>query len=206
MPSPGHTGRAVTIAANIIISIVTVPLSSSHQDPATQGLSEEGAEGGSGKSGALATIQDSRGPAGSPGPPGPPGPRPLLASYQCHRSHWLSLGILSQEQSVFPSGKGRLEQGEWLAQGHKAQEDHLRSEYATPLNAQGWVPHCRSILPRHSPVGQDPPARPCPQRTKLGRSSMGEGTPTCPVHRWGLHPFPEDMGAPGSCPSQEVER
>lgn len=190
MPSPGHTGRAVTIAANIIISIVTVLLSSSHQDPATQGLSEEGAEGGSGKSGALATIQDSRGPAGSPGPPGPPGPRPLSASYQCHRSHWLSLGILSQGQSVFPSGKGRLEQGEWLAQGHKAQEDHLRSEYATPLNAQGWVPHCRSILPRHSPVGQDPPAPALPTEDEAGPEQHGRGHTNVPSSQMGAASLP----------------
>ena len=61
----------------LIVSIVTVELSSSHRDPASQRRSAQSPRQGNrerlrkAKPGAQATIQDSRGPAGDPGSPGP---------------------------------------------------------------------------------------------------------------------------------------
>lgn len=92
-----------TTAAHIIISIVTIQLSSSHQDPAAQGQSSLSFRGGERKrfrevkSDTQATIQDHRGQDENPGPPGFPGPRSLSAPLsKATGPSRVSLGVLIQ--------------------------------------------------------------------------------------------------------------
>lgn len=110
---PGHASAldewGPDLCCYAIIPIVTVSLSSSHQDPAPQGPSALSLREGKretlrkAKSGAQATVQDSRGPAGNPGSPGPgplwplslrplvpagplQGPRRALGQFVFHKS------------------------------------------------------------------------------------------------------------------------